>query len=187
MLDKRSLRAEYRAYWRSLGGTLSDRAIRSESIVRQLSELLGAYPDRCRIGAYMALPDEPELMSWLMKLDRSYEVSLPRVEGDEMHFYSWDATPLEPVGAFGVREPRDDASRVVPQSLDLIIVPGVVFDKDGYRLGRGKGYYDRYLPQTSALTVGVTLGLMKLDSLPRDPWDRPVDIVLSPSAPPFRE
>lgn len=181
MQTKQSLRAQYRAYWKSLGGVLPDRAERSQSIGRQLEELLGEHQGRC-LGAYMALPDEPELTPLLERLaQRGYDICLPRVEGAEMHFFRWDTRQqLAPSGAFGIREPGGDAPRVAPESLDLVIVPAIAFDTRHYRLGRGRGYYDKYLPQTRAFAVGVSLGLWQLQELPRDSWDRPMDLVLTP-------
>lgn len=181
MPSKQELRAQYRAL-RSQRLEQGDRALRSANLVSQLSELLARYPERRRLGAYMALPDEAELMPWLESLRQDgYELSLPRVEGEQMHFYRWDeGQELSQMGSFGIREPRGDALRVPPQSLELILIPGIAFDTRGYRLGRGKGYYDRYLPQTTALTIGITLDLMPLDRLPEDEWDRPMDLVLRP-------
>ena len=60
------------------------------------------------------------------------------------------------------------------------MVPALCFDKKGYRLGRGKGYYDRFLalcPQ--AYKIGVTIGMMSVEELPGDPWDLPMHEVIS--------
>lgn len=181
MSDKQSLRAQYRVL-RADPARFADRAQRSASLIAQLRDLIARHGSWRRLGVYMALPDEPELMPLFCELSAAgYEICLPRVSGVEMDFYHWRAgEPLEEAGAFGIREPRLGAQRVAPESLDLIVVPAIAFDARRYRLGRGRGYYDRYLPQTRAVTVGVSLGLLPLERLEEDVWDRPMDLVLSP-------
>jgi 5-formyltetrahydrofolate cyclo-ligase len=59
--------------------------------------------------------------------------------------------------------------------IDLIIVPGVAFDKEGYRLGYGKAYYDKYLSNISAYSIGLAYSFQVTDGFHRDPHDRKVD------------
>ena len=109
-------------------------------------------------------------------------VYLPRVLGEEeMAFYpfvSWDS--LERSRSFGLYEPTLDHKAVAPEQLDLLIIPALAFDSEGYRLGRGKGYYDRYLAQTKARRIGVSFGLLRPRHLPTEPWDLPMDRVYYP-------
>lgn len=180
MLDKRSLRATYRDL-RAAPNALGDREKRSEQIIRGLEAILAKTKYK-RLGAYMAMADEPELTEWLQTLLPDKEIYLPRVKGEDMHFYRYEATTtLETSTTFGIREPKTQGTMpIAPELLDVLIVPGITFNTLGYRLGRGKGYYDRYLTQTKALTIGVSLGLMPLEILPTDPWDKPIDLVLQP-------
>lgn len=86
--------------------------------------------------------------------------------------------PLVP-GAFGIPEPGEDCPALEPGRLDLLLVPALCYDRAGYRLGQGGGYYDRYLPRTSAMTVGLCRDALLLEAVPTAPHDRRVDLVLT--------
>ena len=106
-------------------------------------------------------------------------VAVPRcVPGTrEMEFYAINSMEdLEP-GAFGVLEPKPKAENLVDRGeKGLCIVPGLAFDPQGFRLGYGKGYYDRFLSGFQGKTVGICyLGCVQWN-LPHGYYDRPVDI-----------
>ncbi len=126
-----------------------------------------------RIALYHALPDEPDLSSLLAEYAQSKELFLPRVEGAEiMAFFPYDGEKELSIGSYGIAEPsHKPQSAVAPSSLDLIIVPGVAFTQEGVRMGRGKGYYDRFLPHTQAKLIGVTFRYRLLTEIPHEAWD----------------
>ena len=73
---------------------------------------------------------------------------------------------------YGIRSVREPAQQCAPQELDLVLVPGVAFDREGGRLGMGAGYYDRFLPQTQGATLmGVAYDALLQDELPKDEYD----------------
>ncbi|MBF0387971.1 MAG: 5-formyltetrahydrofolate cyclo-ligase [Candidatus Omnitrophica bacterium] len=86
-------------------------------------------------------------------------------------------------GSYGIPEPQFDAARVIdPAGLDLVLVPGVAFDKDHNRLGRGAGYYDRFLSELPSTipTVGLAYDFQLVPAIPGlEPHDRPVTLVLT--------
>lgn len=157
---------------------------------------------RC-VACFCALPDEPPTAEALRRWSGSKRVVVPRVEGDTMRFYDYRPDALVR-GAFGIDEPLvadfmrpvgagdselaeatngPSAGFVVreclPEALDLVVVPGVAFTRDGARLGRGRGYYDRYLEQSEmrAFCVGVCFAHQLVDALPVEPHDRAMDAV----------
>lgn len=177
---KKSLRQQYRATFKTLEGSALLEHYHAEAC-RLLGECIHAHRPR-RIGLYMAMKDEPNIDRLTHQLCQQMQVYLPRVlDGERMDFYRYDgaSSRLKTDNAYTIREPEASPENLIhPADLDLIIVPGMAFDSLGYRLGRGAGYYDRYLPQTTAITYGISLPLLTVDRLPTQPWDIPMHHVI---------
>ncbi|PZO37331.1 MAG: 5-formyltetrahydrofolate cyclo-ligase [Pseudanabaena frigida] len=82
-------------------------------------------------------------------------------------------------GAFGILEPRHDSPIMDLENIDLILIPAVACDRRGYRLGYGGGFYDRWLPNSSGLKVGIVFEEFHLEDLPRDIWDVPLEAIVT--------
>jgi len=84
-------------------------------------------------------------------------------------------------GTYGVLEPREECESVFSfDALEkLIIVPGLVYDKSGYRVGYGKGYYDRFLESFNGYSIGVVYSKFLLDSVERNKYDQSVDMIVT--------
>lgn len=130
---------------------------------------------------YSALPDEPSLQPLLDRLvEEGKTVLLPRVvNGTDMELcYYTGAADLQQ-GAFNIMEPIGKPCTDY-ESVDVAIVPGMAFDKQGHRLGRGKGYYDRLLPQLKkTYKIGVCYPSRLLADVPTDEHDVRMDEVVS--------
>ncbi len=74
---------------------------------------------------------------------------------------------------------RPEGERVDLEQGDVVVVPGVAFDFEGYRLGLGGGHYDRTLPTCPALAIGLAFEVQRVPRLPREPWDQPVDLLVT--------
>jgi len=84
-------------------------------------------------------------------------------------------------GEYGVYEPKERCNNIEPKDIDLVIVPGLAFDKKNIRLGRGKGYYDRFLkdlPERIS-SIGVAFDFQIIGTLPKDSHDVPVSKVIT--------
>ncbi len=84
-------------------------------------------------------------------------------------------------GAFGIREPAARCPEIPLSRLDLILVPGVAFDWHGRRLGRGKGFYDRWLAGTRGVKCGIAFDEQMADEIPTGPSDVRMNFILTPT------
>lgn len=82
-------------------------------------------------------------------------------------------------GRYGIAEPLPDTPMVPPEEIDLCIVPCLSADLNGYRLGYGGGYYDRFLSQTPAKSAALCAECCLVPSLPAEPHDRPCNIIVT--------
>ena len=105
---------------------------------------------------------------------------VPRVVGDVMTFHDADAETE--VVAFGLRQPTRAAAVVPPQEIDAMVIPGLAFDRGGIRLGRGRGYYDRFLgDHAPEMTIGVIPASRLVEALPNTAHDQAVGWLVTES------
>lgn len=117
----------------------------------------------------------------LVTLHEGRRVVCPRaLPGARLEHYEIGSLgDLEP-GRFGLLEPRPDPARAVdPSMVELVLVPGIVFDREGFRLGFGGGYYDRFLAAIEAPSIGLAFALQLVDRVPRQAHDVPVDAIVT--------
>ncbi|MBI4549726.1 MAG: 5-formyltetrahydrofolate cyclo-ligase [Candidatus Omnitrophica bacterium] len=138
------------------------------------------------ILAYAATPAEVETRDLILSfLKEGKIVALPCCDREKMEITPVSLTHLESLqrGSVGIWEPPQEAARVLdPLSLDLVLVPGIAFDKRGNRLGRGLGYYDRFLRKLGPKTLKIGLGFdfQIVDRVPvNEAWDVPLDRVIT--------
>lgn len=113
-------------------------------------------------------------------LHQGQVLALPLVTGEGL----MEARQVESLdqlrpGAYGIREPGPETQPLLTQQIDLLLLPGLAFDLHCYRMGRGGGYYDRYLAAFSGHTIAPTRELQIVTAVPQDPWDRPADLVVT--------
>jgi 5-formyltetrahydrofolate cyclo-ligase len=137
-----------------------------------------------RIALYAALPYEmPTQPLFDAVVERVGAAILPRTADPlGLDFFAVERwSDLRP-GAFGVLEPPDDGTAVRLTSGDLVVVPGVAFDEAGYRLGHGKGYYDRAFATElgdAPTLVGFGYEFQIVDAVPHDHRDRQMDAIVT--------
>lgn len=167
-LDKRDIRRAVREQIKILSSRDKERL--SSLIFSKISELQ-EIKNASTIAIFSSLPDEPQTATFIEKLQPQKRIVLPRINGEEMDFYELSAGVQR--GYFGIMEPIA-TTPISPSEIDVMIVPGVAFTPEGARLGRGKGFYDRYLSRKEfrAHTIGVCYPCQLLDELPTEPHDR---------------
>lgn len=175
-MDKKTLRKEVRA--RLAAVTDEQKQLKSTMLALALV-VHPAVRSAGVIALFSPLGDEPAIGEIIEVLSREHTVVLPRVEGETMEFYPFSASSMRE-GAYGILEPCGGVP-VAPADIDVMIVPGVAFTLSGARLGRGKGFYDKYMSQSSfcAFTIGVCYEEQLVPSLPCEPHDITVGEVLS--------
>ncbi len=130
------------------------------------------------------LPTHKVTDEWMAAGKRIY---LPRVNGDEIDLLAYEPGCIKFGGKYNIGEPQGD-NLTDPAVLDLVIVPGVAFDRHCNRLGHGKGYYDKFLAKIPHVpTIGVALNYQIADAIPVDAHDRPMDAVVTASGIYFKE
>lgn len=174
--DKTEIRRAVRK--RIAGLTAEQRTAKSASIEKMLSDC-DAIRGASVVALYASLADEPQTRGLIEILSRTRTVVLPRVAGDDMDFYEYSPDCMA-VGAFGIEEPAGGRA-VSPDEIDVIIVPATAYTAGGTRLGRGRGYYDRYMSRRGfrATKIGVCFAEQIVGHIPAEPYDIAVDTVVS--------
>lgn len=129
------------------------------------------------IGLYAAIDQEVDLKSIFEKCQEAgITTAYPRISDDAMTFHRIDSLEMLDTKNLGILEPNQPAPLVVP---DLLVVPGLAFTKNGKRLGRGKGHYDKYLSQHAMYAVSLAFSWALLEDIPTEPHDVFINKVIS--------
>jgi 5-formyltetrahydrofolate cyclo-ligase len=180
--DKAELRREMRA----IRAGVADHHLRSkrlcEAIIRRLDEVARDVEPRrpLVVLAFCGVGSEPDTSSLLHQLyDHGHVVALPRVGDLDLSAVEWTPDSPMPIGDFGIPSPIGE--HVEAATIDVAVVPGLAFTRDGHRLGQGGGFYDRYLPALRAdcLTIGACFAEQLVDHLPIEAHDRTLDVVIA--------
>lgn len=173
-MNKEDIRRRVKARKAMLNDEERERAALS---VFDMLERTAAFIMADNVLMYHSLPDELSTHRFLEKWGTVKHFFLPRVNGVNLDILPYDRSRLR-LGAFHIEEPTGDETYSI-DDIDLIIVPGVGFDGDGNRVGRGKGYYDRLLSHSRALKIGVAYDFQVVDKVDSEPHDVGVDIVIT--------
>lgn len=176
--EKRRLRREVIALRRAMPEEI--RAAKSAAITaRVLASDAWAAAETlfCYIGTGWELDTRP-LIRAALAAGKRVAVPLCGAAGEMTAHCITSCSDLTP-GAFGIPEPYPDAPLLLPEDTDLAIIPAVCFDREGDRLGRGGGYYDRYLPRVRGLRMGLVFQDFILDAVPREAHDCRVQSIIT--------
>ncbi len=173
--EKRALRKLIKETKRQYSGEELD--IKSEAIFAQVEQLPEFAQSNC-VMAYMALADEVRTQNFVKKWVGKKIIVLPIVKGDDLELR--ELTPdgnLEAGESFGILEPLGGRLVSVGE-IDIAIIPGVAFDMENNRMGRGRGYYDKLLSIAQFYKIGVCFDFQMFESVPVDVFDKKMDKVV---------
>lgn len=142
-----------------------------ERLAEQLRLFLSAHPGLW--ASYRPLPCEAD--PYVGSLP-GVHWAWPRMDGDALEFHHTDTFVK---GRFGILEPPASSDVVPLASLKGALIPGLAFDREGHRLGRGKGFYDRTLAGFQGMKVGVGFSFQMMEEIPTDEWDQGMDAVVT--------
>jgi 5-formyltetrahydrofolate cyclo-ligase len=180
--EKNKIRRELLALRQSIS---CEEKQRFESTMAHKLTSLASYRYAEAVLLYFPIKGEPDLMAQVFDAaTRSgKQVAFPLCHPEDCTLTFHIVRSLDELndGTYGTKEPSPDAPLYVPSpdKHDIMLVPGISYDKKGFRLGYGKGYYDRYLAEFGGTAVGVTFSVLLRDSLPKGRYDRSVDVVLT--------
>lgn len=141
-------------------------------------EITGSFRDSKIIFIYNSMSDEVSTHSFVKKWILEKDFYYPVVKNNSLVFRKVQAETSFTKSDIGVFEPNGDDFTDYSK-VDLIIVPGVAFDRKGNRLGRGKAYYDRFLPKIKAPKIGVCFDFQLFDAIPTTDGDVKMDMIVS--------
>lgn len=177
-MNKDKLRLEMKAARRALTAEQIKR--KSENIIESFANL-EEYKNANILSIYMSAFKEPDtsvLINQSLKSGKRVAVPISHTDTRTITLaYFSDNTQIKQ-GAYGISEPQHIITSD-KDDVDIIIVPGLAFDKKGNRLGFGMGYYDTLLAEMSALKVGFCYDFQLLDEIPVQEHDIPMDIVIT--------
>ena len=149
---------------------------------KRLLELIENHPlfkQASTILLYHSLPDEVQTHEFVEKWSKQKKIILPVVKGDDLELRVYTGAEYLQKGAYNIDEPTGEQFRE-EEEIELAIIPGVSFDSEGNRLGRGKGYYDRLLARISPYKIGICFQFQVAENtLPHEDFDTPMDEVWS--------
>jgi len=129
---------------------------------------------------YMALGDEVPTAEFILRWNGKKRLAIPLVCGESLVLKEYKPDAVKR-GYAGVTEPESGLPTIDPKEIDLAVIPGQAFDLKCNRMGRGKGYYDRLLPELNCVKAGVGYDFRIVPQLPCDAWDIPLDMVVTPT------
>ncbi|MBP3667133.1 MAG: 5-formyltetrahydrofolate cyclo-ligase [Clostridia bacterium] len=189
MTDKAQLRRHFSALRSSLAP--AERAAAESAVMERLFSL-PAWVKAPLVCGYVSMRGELDLMPvWKQAVEQGKTYALPVTvsgprQGDMIFRALSGFTPHElALARFGLSEPTEVCPPLSLSALShaLILVPALAFDAQGFRLGYGGGYYDKFLAALReagipVLTVGLVFSICRTDKLPREPHDLPVDLII---------
>lgn len=162
--------------------TLENKREKSENITKNISSM-PIWEKSSKLFLYISFKNEVDTTSLIKEaINQGKEVYAPLIKGKTMSFFRIDNLNKDKLikSSFGILEPPKGLPEFFPDKNSIMIIPGVAFSKTGERLGRGGGYYDKYLEKyNNMIKIAVTFNVQICESIPTNDWDKKVDFVVT--------
>lgn len=178
---KNSLRKQYLALRKSK--TEEELLKSSEKIIENLYTI-NDFTNAKTIMVYVSFRGEVNTLPLIRELlTRNKRVCVPLCNSKDYSMTAREIKAFDDLssGAYGILEPNPTSPEIPANEIDFIVVPGCAFSEKGYRIGYGKGYYDRFLKNTKATTCGLGYDFSLAENLPFEETDIPLDIIITQS------
>ena len=149
----------------------------SEKICDRLAKT-DAFKNAQCIAIYWGLKDEVQTSGIIEEWCNKKRIALPVIHGNDICFHAFTGKENMKKGVFEIQEPTS-VDTIPHDNIDLFIVPGVAFDRNCNRIGRGKGYYDRYLTGINKPMIGICFDFQLIDSIPTEKHDVKMTMVIT--------
>ena len=180
MTDKRAVRDLYLNKRRAL---TKEQVLGWSRPIQQTIIDSDAFKKTSSIALYLPIHNEVETAEVMQAAwDSRKAVAIPHWDPEKktIRFYQVESSSRLSRTEWGTQEPHPDADKALPlEHIGLILVPGVAFDRRGYRLGYGQGGYDRILAHYPGQAWGLAFALQLIDSLPHEPHDIPCSRIMT--------
>ena len=177
LTDKTALRRHFK----ELRAAIPDQSEKSR-IIQEKVLTYSAIKQANSVFLYLSFGSEVETL-FLAKelLAMGKRVAVPRCNPKTRTMVAVEIQDLAQLrtGAYGILEPDHHGTEIPKTELDVVLVPALAFDRDGFRLGYGGGYYDKFLADFSGKTIGLAFSDCVVDRLPRETFDLPVDTIIT--------
>lgn len=178
-MEKKELRKEIKNRFRLL--EREKFAEKSAAVLEKLKKLPQWHRAET-VFAFISMKDEIDTEAILTEILASgKKLAVPRIDGENLVFHLIESITegLVP-DCYGIPEPEASAPVAIPAGNDMMLIPGLAFDSRNNRLGRGKGFYDRYLasiPEEVSM-IGICYDFQIVDAVPSEPHDKPLDMII---------
>ena len=129
---------------------------------------------------YLPIHGEVDLKPFYEKSKLNKKFILPRVKNETtLHLYYINNLDEVEKGSFKILEPKIHLKRANISDVDTVLVPGIVFSRNGHRIGYGKGFYDRLLKKIKGTKIGIAYDFQIVENIPGEPHDTPMDMIVT--------
>jgi len=182
--DKQRFKSDLRQHIRTRLEKISP-AVRAVESIDLCERLKPQIASARKILFFAPLPDELDIWPVLeLSLGLGTNCALPFFDAVNKNYGARLLKLLDTdivIGKFDVREPAATCEQIALNHFDLVLVPGMAFDLNGNRLGRGQGFYDRILSAASGIKCGLAYDFQLLEAIPAEPHDAKVNFIFTPS------